>query len=361
MTAPTAPAGRLTAFAGNIWARRAAAVVVFAVAATVVYWGMHLPVALPVEDSKASWTLQAGDQVSLLSPTPGRVLSFRGPLGKGVALRFALAAPSAETVDGLKMLGLAVAPQPEDVQWITHDGGASWASVNIDLQPSGPHPALMVQLTNGDGVAEVSFQSRDAKLRVSMVSPLVGVDQPADITLGATLLSAGALPIDVDVSPGQPFILRFAQSTAGAARFNWGGLVNRLTKMTVLDLAGVRVQRQGETDRIYACGAGPRAVAWRTTKVEALPCQRTLRLQGLDLSREGGALTVIGSGFLVANGEPATLSWKTVTDNPVVSGLIGAAFAGLIGWILRMLLKAPAAVGEPPAPRRRGFRRKAAP
>jgi hypothetical protein len=56
-----------------------------------------------------------------------------------------------------------------------------------------------------------------------------------------------------------------------------------------------------------------------------------------------------------------TMRWKTFAGNPVVSGVTGAAFAGLIGWILRMLLK-PAPVPGAPAPVRktRRLRRRSA-
>ena len=170
MTARATPAARsraLAALAANVWLRRATAVVVFVFAASAVYWAMNLPAASPVEEAK-SWRLDAGDQVSLLGPTPGRVLTFRGPVGKGVAVRFARAAATSATVDGLQALGVTVGGQPAYVQWITHDGGASRASVSIDLQPTAPHPALIVQPTSGDGVAELSFQGQDARLRVSM-------------------------------------------------------------------------------------------------------------------------------------------------------------------------------------------------
>lgn len=354
MTAPAdpgAPPPRFAMLAANAWLRRAAAVLVFVAAAAIVYRAMSLPVASPVSGSQ-SWTINAGDQVTLLGPSPGPVLSFRGPVGKGVGLRYAQASLTSDTMDALTAFGIQPGAQPAAVQWITHDGGDSRAAVSMDLQPTGPHPALIVQLTSGDGVAEVGFRTQDARLRVSMSGPLAGPGTPdADVLVGTTpiKLQQAVFPIGVEVAPGAPFTLRFAQSAAGQAHFDWGQLVNPLTRITVLNLAGVRVQRPGETDPIYACGSSPKAVAWRSTDVTRLGCQRNLRLQGLDLAPEGGSFKIVGSAFLVQNGEPVTLSWKKALANPLVSGLTGAIYAGLVGWTIKMLLGAPAGRAAKPA------------
>jgi hypothetical protein len=337
-TAPVAAGG--VPPTARTWARRAAALAVLIAAAAIAWWGMRLPLAAPVSGSQ-SWTINAGDQVTLIDPSPGRVLSFAGAVGKGVGVRFARATLSPDTADGLAALGVPpFSPQAQPVQWITHDGGDSRASVAVDLERAGPHPALVVQLTSGDGVAEVAFRAQDAKLRVTMAGPLVGPATPdADVVVGSSpiKIGQGAFPISVDAPPGQMFTLRFAQSTAGGARFDWGQVVNPLQRLTVLNVAGVRVQRPGETDPIYACGSQPEAVAWRSIDVAKLACQPTLRLQGLDLAPEGGSFKIAGSAFLLQRGEAVTLSWDKVKANPLISSLGGVAYSGLIGWIIRGL------------------------
>jgi hypothetical protein len=336
----------------NVWLRRGLALAVGVIAAAMVYWVMNLPAASPVDDAK-NWTLDAGDQVSLLGPTTGHVLTVQGPAGKGVGVRFANAALTPSSAAGLQAIGVAVNGQPSNVQWITEDGGVSRATVSLDLQPAGPRPALVVQLTSGDGVAELSFKGQDARLRVLLSGALVGTGTPpAEVTVGGqafAIESGGALPIEVDAPPGAPFTVRFSQAAAGDAHLDWGGLLNTMQRMTVLDLTGVRVQRSDGSERVYACGAGPHDVAWRTMDVERLACQRTLRLQRLDLSPNGGDLDVIGSGFVIENGVSRVLSWSKAKDNPVLSGLAAAAFAGLTGWIVKMLLGQSAT-----APLRRG-------
>ena len=347
--------GLVAAFRANVWARRASAAVVFLAAAAIVWRAMSLPAAQPLSASK-SWKINAGDTVTLIGPGPGRMLSFEGAVGKGVGVRFAQASLSPDTADGLAALGVPPLPaQPTTVQWITHDGGDSRGTVAIDLAPAGPHPALAVQLTSGDGVAEVAFRGQDARLRVTMAGPLVGPKTPdADVLVGAAPLKIGqgAFPIAVDVAPGQLFTLRFAQSGAGGARFDWGQVANALQQLTILNLAGVWVQRPGEVDPIYACGSHPGAVALASTDIRKLACEPSLRLQGLDLAPEGGRFKIVGSAFTIEKGQSGTLSWTPFTQNPLISGLVGAVYAAIVGWTIRMLLAPPAkpAPAEAPAP-----------
>ena len=151
---------------------------------------------------------------------------------------------------------------------------------------------------------------------------MVGQGAPhRSVTIGAQAFgvdAAGAFPIEVDTAPGALFTLRFAQAAAGGAALDWGGLLNQMQRMSVLDLAGVRVQRPGEADRIYVCGASPGAVAWRTTDVERLPCQRTLRLKRLTLSPDGGQAGRHGLWLRRGRGKPRVLSWKTWAENPLI-------------------------------------------
>ena len=109
----------------NVWLRRGLALAVGVIAAAIVYWVMNLPAASPVDDAK-NWTLDAGDQVSLLGPTTGHVLTVQGPAGKGVGVRFANAALTPSSAAGLQAIGVAVNGQPSNVQWITEDGGVTY-------------------------------------------------------------------------------------------------------------------------------------------------------------------------------------------------------------------------------------------
>ena len=86
--------------------------------------------------------------------------------------------------------------------------------------------------------------------------------------------------------PGGAFTLRFAQAAAGDAHLDWGGLLNSMQRLTVLGLTGVRVQRLDGSERVYACGAKARDVAWGGEDVKRLPCQPTLNLQRLELTAE---------------------------------------------------------------------------
>jgi hypothetical protein len=348
----------------NVWARRAVASAVFVLAAAIVYWAMNLPAASPVEDSKA-WSIESGDEIVLIGPKSGEAMAFQGPVGKGVGVRFAQAALTPATASGLQALGIAAPSAPGPLQWITHDGGASRAMVDVRLTPAGPHPALSVRLTGGQGVAEVALAGRDANLVVAMSGAAVDrVSPTADVTVGQASFgvdAGGAFPLEVAVAPGSALTLRYAEGAQGAA-FRWGRPPDPNEHLSILELAGVRLRRPGEADRLYACGAAPGAVAWRQTDVAKIACSPTLRLRGLDLSPDGGRLAISGSAYVVAAGEAVTLTWKRATENPLVSGLLGAAYAGVVGWTIRMLLGKPAAgpdTAARPRPRRRASGRPA--
>ena len=81
------------------------------------------------------------------------MLTVQGPAGKGVDVRFDNAALTPSSATGLQAMGIAVNGKPSNVQWITHDGGVTRATVSVDLLASGPRPALIVQLTSGNGAS----------------------------------------------------------------------------------------------------------------------------------------------------------------------------------------------------------------
>ncbi len=332
------------------WARRGLAVAVFVAAAAIVWRAMSLPAASAVEDA-TGWTIDAGDELTLIGPKPGQVLGFQGPVGKDVGLRFAGAALTDQTRQGLQALGVAIPQQAAPLQWVTHAGGGSRAMVDIRLQPAGPKPALVLQTTGGDGVAELAFSAQDARLTVAMSGAKVGEDSPpADVTIGGQAFrvrGGGAFPIEVEVPVGSSFTLRFAQVAADGAAFRWGVQPDPNRRLSVLELTGVRLRRPGETDRLYVCGAEPGAIAWRAMDVARLACRPTLRLFGLDLSRSSAGLTVTGTGYVSVKGKPEVFSWKAVHDNPLVGGLAGAVYSAFVLWTMRWLLGGGSAKAGP--------------
>jgi hypothetical protein len=338
-----------------IWLPRAGAVVVFIAGSAALYHLLNLPAARPVEDV-SSVTMVAGDEVTFIAPEAGPVLSFNGPVGKGVAVRFSRAALSANTTTQLKAFGIA-APQGEDrLQWVTHDGGGGRATLNLTLTPVGPHPTLAIESTGGDAVAELAFRAHDARLKVSLSSAMAGAEAPnAEVFPGSgepfELGGGGAFPLAIEAPAGAAFTLRFAQAAADGATFRWGRRPDEDRHLSRLQLAGLRLRRPGEADRLYACGAPDRTISWMTTKVEAIACQPTLSLQSLDLSRDAAVIAVRGPAFVAVRGEPQVHSWKVITSNPLLAGLLGAAYAAIVTWTLRTVFAKPAS--RPSSKRRR--------
>jgi hypothetical protein len=353
-TAGPAPVGA----AWPLWLKRAAAILAFLAAALALFALANLPVSRPVEDLPG-WTVAAGDELTLAAPRPGPLLRFEGPAGKGVSLSFARAAPTAQTTAALQAYGVEAAGKAP-LRWVTHDGGGSAARIAVDLQPAGAHPALVVEVTDSERVAELTFRAIDARLRVSMVAPKVDDETPnAEVFAGEgeafELGGGGAFPLEVEVPTGAAFTLRYAQAAAGGATFRWGVRPDPTRRLSILEIAGVRLRRSGVQDRLFACGAPEGAVSWTTLQVTRIACRPTLRMHGLDLSGGSARLDVRGPGFAAVKGKPEALSWKVFTDNPLISGVLGAITAGILAWTLRTVLAKPA-----PGPRLATRRRRRA-
>src|SRR5579859_2557043 len=87
------------------WPRRLVAIGVFAAAAAVVWWGMSLPAAMPVEDAQG-WQAMSGDEIRLVGPQGASLLSFQGPVGKGVTVSVENAQLAPASAAGLAELGV---------------------------------------------------------------------------------------------------------------------------------------------------------------------------------------------------------------------------------------------------------------
>lgn len=339
------------------WAPRAGAVALFAAGSVGLYHLLNLPAARPVEDV-SGLTMAAGDELTLIGPQAGQVLTFSGPVGKGVAVRFSRAAFSSDTAAQLQAFSIAASQGDDRLQWVTHDGGAGRARLDVVLQPTGPHPALAIESTGGGAVAELAFRARDARLKVALAAAMLGDGAPnAEVLRGADepfeLGGGGAFPLSVEVPAGEAFTLRFAQAAADGATFRWGRRPVADRHLSRLQLSGLRLRRPGEDDRLYACGAPDRAISWTTTEVERIACQPTLSLQGLDLSRDGAAVAVRGPAFVAVRGEPQVHSWKVITSNPLLAGLLGTTYAAIVAWTLRTMFTTRPGLPAPPKRRRR--------
>jgi hypothetical protein len=338
------------------WGRRVAAAGVFIAAAAAIYWATHLPVAMPVEDAKG-WQVASGDEITLIEPRTASLLTFQSPVGKGVTLRLAKASLSTDTANGLGALGVSTPAGPVAVQWITRNGGGGRAMIEFNLRPTGPHPALVVKMTGGDGIVGLAFSGRDARLAVSMSGALVDNSAPdAQVSVGGEdfTVTGGAFPFELDVPAGAPVSLSYAQTESARPVFRWGVRLDPEQHFSDLPLAAVRLRREGEADRLDACGAPPKAfVAWRSLDVTHLSCAQTLRLKSLDLSPDGAAVRVNGQGFVAENGRAHVLSWKEVSANPLISGLAGAGFASFVTWTIHTVLGKPKKAASAPAPKRR--------
>jgi hypothetical protein len=352
------------------WPRRIAAAAIFLAAAGLVWWAMHLPLAVPVEDEPAAgWTVLSGDEITLVGPQTPSLLTYQSPVGKGVTLGLDQASLTPDTVAGLTELGLKPPAGPVPVRWITHDGGGGRAMITLNLRPTGPHPALVVRLNSGAGITGLTFLGQDASLEVSISAALadpapgasVASAPDAQVGLGdqSFLVTAGAFPLDLEVPAGSPVNLSYAPGGPDTSVFRWGVRAQADQHFSSLPLAAVRLRRQNEADRQDACGAPAGAfVAWRGGAVSQLNCAPTLLLRGLDLSQTGEKVQVSGLGYAAQNGQARVFSFDELGKNPLLSGLAGAGFTALVGWTIHIVLGTPKRAAKPGGKPRGKARRK---
>ena len=107
----------------------------------------------------------------------------------------------------------------------------------------------------------------------------------------------------------------------------------------LLRAATLDVQVPDEGRRLEACGAARGAIAWTTTDVPDTGCRPALRIVDLKLARDGVAVEVNGLGFVAEDGEAAVLPLQKITDNPLISIVIGSAYAGLAAWAGRLVMR----------------------
>jgi hypothetical protein len=329
---------------------KAFAGVVFLAAAGLTFWLMNLPVASRIEP----WTVAPGEALSLIRPGPppakgapagGAIplFTFQAPVGKAVGLRFSDAAPDATTRGLLTALGFPVAEGAGPISWLTQDGGASRATIEVALRPTGPRPTLALAVTGDQEVAELALKATDATLDVGMRAPLIDTPGPAaSLKIGEAepieIGAGGAFPIAVTAAAGSDVTFHFDGAAAGAARIRWGSSVDTRHSLTALPVAALRVGAPDGPARLYACGAGPKDISWTTTKVSRAACKPLLQVQGMTLSPSADAnVRLQGTAYLAKDGDAATLPLKKVTDNPLAALVLAAAGGALGRWCWKVL------------------------
>jgi hypothetical protein len=329
------------------WAPRVLAVLVFLSAAYLIFVLTNLPVATRVE-AVSTWKAMRGEALTVGlapgTPGPGRpVLSLNGPPGKDVSVWFDRARFGEETRRDLAALGFADIAAQSPAGWVSHAGGSGRAAVGVSLEPAGPRPALTLTPTGHGAVAEVVLRARDARMILRLEASLDPAAPEPELfgpnrAWEVRMSGAGGFPVEVVVPPGAYAVLRLPEASVGAADFRMGE-ATAPDRPALLRAATLDVQVPDEGKRLEACGATPGAIAWTTTHVPEAGCRSTLRVVDLKLARDGVAVEVNGLGFVAEDGEAAVLPLQKITDNPLISMVLGAAYAGLAAWAGRMLMR----------------------
>jgi hypothetical protein len=335
------------------WAPRIAAVLAFLSAAYLVFVLTNLPVATRVETIGA-WRAARGEALTIgLTATDlgaGRpVVSVNGPPGQDVSVWFDRAAFGEETRRDLTMLGFADTAALSPAGWISHAGGTGRAGVGVSLEPTGPRPALTLTPTGHGAVAEVVLRARDARLRLRLEASLDPAAPPPELigpgrAWEMTMQGVGGFPIEVVVPPGAYAVLRLPQAAVGAADFRMGVAAGP-DRPAVLRAETLAVQAPEDGERLRACGAPRGAIAWTSTNVPQTGCRPSLRIVDLGLGRDGVSVEVNGRGYVAKDGEAAVLPLQKVTDNPLISIVLGGAYAAVAAWAGRTLMKKRAPTG----------------
>lgn len=329
------------------WGPRALAVLVFLSAAYLIFVLTNLPVATRVETA-GTWKAMRGETLTVGLPRDALgarrpVLSLNGPPGKDVGVSLDRAQFGAETRRDLTALGFGDIAGRSPAGWVSHAGGNGRAAVTVSLEPTGPDPALNLTPTGHGSVAEVVLRARDARMVLRLEASLdPAAPEPelfgADRAWEVRMSGAGGFPVEVVTPPGAYAVLRLPEGAIGAADFR-PGEAGAPDRPAVLRAATLDVQVPDEGARLQACGAARGAIAWTTTDVPDRGCRPTLRIVDLKLARDGVAVEVNGLGFVAEDGEAAVLPVQKITDNPLISIVIGGAYAGIAAWAGRLLMR----------------------
>lgn len=337
------------------WAPRIAAILAFVSLAYIVFVLTNLPVAARV-DAVGPWRAARGEGLTIGLPAadlgPGRsVVSVNGPPGQDVSVWMDRAAFGEETKSDLRAMGLADTAALSPAGWISHAGGSGRAGIAVSLEPTGPDPALTLTPTGHGAVAEVVLRARDARMRLRLEASLDPAAAPPEL-VGAnrawevTMEGAGGFPVEVVVPSDAYAVLRMPQASVGGADFRMG-TSTAPDRPALLRAATLAVQAPEEGERLRACGAARRAISWTSTRVPKDGCRPALRIVDLRLSNDGVAVEVNGMGFVARDGEAVVLPLKKVTDNPLVSIVLGGIYAGVAAWVGRTVMhkRTPAPTG----------------
>src|SRR5574337_798052 len=288
------------------------ATVAFALAAAAQFWAGQilvsgeLPDALIAGEGEELVLAGLGDDPRLLS------LEERG----GLDVRFDRARPSPATAALLQQLGVALPAGEGPVAWI---GGADGDLPSLlEVAPGGGGAARVLRLrplpSLAGGVARLELEA-DGPLAVGLASAVVP-GQPAAhrrLRLGdAELTVDGALPLQVQVPAGAP--LRLALTPAApeeGVSLAAGSLREGREGESGLTVAGVGLRRGEGAYQGYACGARPGAWLWRGAhSLGRGQCAggTPLRLTAVELKPDTVAAKLAGSGWLWADGQPASPS-----------------------------------------------------
>jgi hypothetical protein len=332
---------------------RALAVAACLVTAAGFYHVKRLPLASPIT-TDAAWTVQPGESVSLVLPpeerNPRRIFSLEGPAGGYVRIDFSRASLGPAAPPEIVKLPGAVTEQPVPIQWRLDSVGESHAFVDVSLTPSGRQPILVLSPDLDPESASLALEPRDASLTFDMNGAFTGgaAEPTAKLVIGdgfrMRLPNGGALTIPVVVQARDTAKIIYPVSAAADAVYAVARDRNGMPGPGVLAEA-ISIQRADHVERLYACGDEAK-ISWTKRNVAAIPCRSPLRVTGLKHTSDGLRLDVTGSGFLVENGQPKTLSIQEIKDNPVIAAIVTAFSGGLVAWTIKVL--------RAPLPKRNG-------
>src|SRR5574338_674755 len=314
----------------------------FALAAAAQFWASQilvsgeLPDALTAGEGEELVLAGLGDDPRLLS------LEERG----GLDVRFDRARPSPATAALLQQLGVPLPAGEGPVAWI--GGAGSDLPSLLEVAPGEGGTPRVLRLrplpSLAGGVARLELEA-DGPLAVRLASALVP-GQPASprrLRLGdAELTMDGALPLQFQVPAGVPLRLALTPETEKGISLTGGSLREGREGEPGLAMAGLGLRRGEGGYQGYACGARPAAWLWRGAhSLGRGQCAggTPLRLTAVELKPDTVAAKLAGSGWLWADGQPASPSvLARLGANPALAVLLVAADAALAAWLVLALL-----------------------
>lgn len=326
---------------------------VFALAAIVLTFIERLPSAVTVDGR--SFEAGHNEALALYGLPKSTVMSFNGAAGAGLDLRIDAARMTPEMIDSLAQGGV---PPPKTkavaLTWLGRTDPQGQITLSIANVRRNHGAGLALASTGSVATPQLRITAVETELKVSAVS-VAGDSLSAPSAVlkinGQRVPQpyASIIPLNFEVPAGQSLLLTFANSDAvNDASFRLGvpNHSDELASHLPLQRFAIGRRDRAQADRPFAapdrgvCSArsGRFLVLRLKPRPEECAAEGTLAVESLAVAAGKLAITVSGSGFVMAGGRTVAAGVvSAIANNKLVAALLAIFYGALAGWVWKII------------------------